>query len=290
MKESTIKDFFLKSGKEDKFTKVVQFEGTYNFGRLLDTKSLEGALNPIKESDLKRENFPSEINFLSAKIEISQNTVRTSNFTVFNFLRKGADTQIVLKVGIIFSCIGFKENGRDSEIKKLKILSNAKVIFLLDDKDLIECDKCIQHYYDNDFLMLNEYALIEVDLPSFIRLVNASKIDVRLIGNNSIIGESELSDRDLINLKAYYNVLFDDKFEVDVLTNFVKQCEKENQESTQEIIRQRDEKKYSDKTNSENDKEYDIDLSQLSDNKSFSTEITIFVVVILILLLIWVSI
>ena len=50
------------------------------------------------------------------------------------------------------------------------------------------------------------------------------------------------------------------------------------------------EKKYSDKTNSENDKEDDIDLSQLSDNKSFSTEITIFVVVILILLLIWVSI
>jgi hypothetical protein len=88
MEEATIKDFFLKSGKEDKFTKVVQYEGTYGFGKLLDTKILEGALNPIKESDLKRDNFPSEINFLSAKIEISENTVRTGNFTVFNFLRK----------------------------------------------------------------------------------------------------------------------------------------------------------------------------------------------------------
>ena len=223
-----IRDHFVTAINEDKFTKVVEYEGNYLFTPFLNSKGLQEALNSIEISNLEIEKFNNEVEFVFAQKIAFSETIIVNDFTTFNFYKKEDETKIFLQIKILYCSTGFHESGKKKElIKNQKNLSNAKVLFTLEGEDKIECNKCYNHYYKNDSIFMYEISLIEIDLPSFLRLINASKIKASLIVKNAIIGETELEDWQLVNLKGYYNSIFDENFEADMLTEMIKQRKQE---------------------------------------------------------------
>ncbi|MCX6299714.1 MAG: hypothetical protein NTY72_11565 [Bacteroidetes bacterium] len=225
-----IRDHFVTAKNENKFTKVIEYEGNYLFNTFLNSKRIKEVLNAIQISNLEIENFNNEAEFVFAQLVDFKEPIIHTDFTTFIFIKKDGETKIYLKIKILYYSSGFSESGRMQDIiKSKKILSNAKMLFLLEGDDTIECNKCNNHYYEHESIFMYEVLLIEIDLPSFKRLINASKVKANLIVKNNIIGETELENWQLVNLKGYYNSIFDENFEADMLTEMIKKRMEENE-------------------------------------------------------------
>jgi len=225
-----IRNHFVTAKNENKFTKVTEYEGNYLFNIFFNSKWIKEVLNTIQISNLEIENFKNEVEFDFTQLVYFKEPIIHIDFTTFNFHKKYGETKIYLKIKILYYSSGFSESGRMQEIiKSKKTLSNAKMLFLLEGTDTIECNKCNNHYYKHESILMYEVLLIEIDLPSFIRLVNAPKIKASLIVKNNIIGETELEDWQLVNLKGYYNSIFDKNFEADMLTEMIKKRMEQNE-------------------------------------------------------------
>ncbi len=212
-----IREHFIGNETVDRFTKIKESSSNFSFNRLLDIKVINNLLNPNLSRKLERENFGNAIEYLLAEINESESQITVNHIiNDLTFYQKGDDIKTVIKVGLLVSSFNPE---KIIFFKTLNILSNSKIIFLINNSDIIECNKCISHYYESvTSTILKEFAIIELDLSTFISLANAKKIETRFIGAEGNMGESEFDYEDLLNLKGCYNAVYDEYFETDKLT------------------------------------------------------------------------
>jgi hypothetical protein len=195
--ENTIQEWFCQV-ENDKFTKITTKKSTRGFFFEIPTSFLESFRNPDLVS-------------CDATFVYSQR-----------------DNEDLLRMQLRF----FYEGPATANMKKINFLPTFNIILLLDGDDTIDFKKGVHHKKDiNEFPPIGTMHVterIDFDLPidAFIKLANSKKIEWKIMG----LGEGEFSQASMMALKGFYNSVFDEEFEKEILLNWIETKQKNIEE------------------------------------------------------------
>ena len=189
--------------------------------------------------------------FCSEEIDKFNKIIIKKSIRSFNFDLPPSFTQKFIHPDIVFCSAHFLYLHNDNEdilqmqlklhfeapsteaAKKINILPAFTIIFLLDNSDTIKLEKGIDQDKEidelpNGTMLVTEKIDYNIPIDSFISLANSTKIEWQISGTY----EGEISSFGLMSIKGFYNAVFDEDFEKDILINWINENKEDENENS----------------------------------------------------------